>query len=187
MRYMLLLLIQHLLGFIDSPYLKLINVNAFFNDDHEPEDLFIPSMMIIASKWSQSLKNLRLSIVDNEHHFAISKCLMLLTDLQEMQTFDLNGWRVENMDDEVIRLVMSWQKLRTLTLRPLNQASISLSTLRIIAENCPGLRFLRIPLDTSTIPPFDTSRKSLRHNFWRFWPCGAFTRLLKQHWNVKSK
>ena len=74
-----------------------------------------------------------------------------------------NGWRMENIDDDVRRLVISWPKQRTLTL-PLDQTFISLSILRIIAENCRKLRYLRIPLDTSTISPFDTSSKSLRHN-----------------------
>ena len=41
---------------------------------------------------------------------------------------------------------------------------ISLSTSRIIAENCPELRQLYIRLNTSTIPPFNTISKSLRHN-----------------------
>ena len=81
-----------------------------------------------------------------------------------MQTFDLHGWRMENMDVDVRRLVMSWPKLRTLTLLPFNQVSISLLTLRIIAKNCPELHCLRIPLYISTIPPFDISRKSPRHN-----------------------
>jgi hypothetical protein len=73
---------------------------------------------------------------------------------------------MENMEDDLRRLVMSWPKLRTLSVLPLNpsQTFISLSTLRIIAENCPKLRHLQIQLDTSTIPPFDTSSKSLRHN-----------------------
>ena len=57
------------------------------------------------------------------------------------------------MDDDVRRLVMSWPKLRVLGLLHFNQMSISLSTLRIIAENCPELHYLHIPLDTSTIPP----------------------------------
>ena len=61
------------------------------------------------------------------------------------------------------RLAMSWPNLRTLRL-PLKETLISLSTLRIIAENCPELRCLEIRLDTSTIPPSDTSSKSLRHN-----------------------
>ena len=160
-------LIQNLLGFIDSPCLKSINVcpvtnHIRFDHDHEPEDRFTPSVMIVASKWSKSLKNLVIQACASGagRYYAISKCLMLLTDLHEMETFCLNGWRMENMDDDVRRLVMSWPKLKTLRL-PLNQAFISLSTLKIIAENCPELRYLRIPLDTSTIPPFDTSSKSL--------------------------
>ena len=68
----------------------------------------------------------------------------------------------ENLNDDVRRLVMLWPMLRTLNL---NQTSISLSTLRIIAEICPELRHLHIRLNTSTIPPFDTSSKSLHHNF----------------------
>ena len=47
-------LIRHLLGFIDSPFLKSIDTSFF---EHEPEDLLTPSMMIISSKWSQSLKS----------------------------------------------------------------------------------------------------------------------------------
>jgi hypothetical protein len=161
-------LIRHLLSFINSPCLKSIEVYPVINhicNDHESEDLFTPSMTIIASKWSQSLKKLFIGSLSSgiAHHNAISKCLMLLADLHEMQTFHLKGWRMENMDDDVRCLVMSWPELRTLKL-PLNQTFISLSTLRIIAENCPELRHLQIRLDTSTIPPFDTSSKSLCHN-----------------------
>ena len=158
--------IQHLLCFIDSPCLKSINASPVIKlvrneHEHEHEDFFTPSMMIVASKWSQSLKKL---VIDSGGNEAISKSLMLLTDLHEMQTFHLYHWRMGNMDDDVRRLVVSWPKLRTLSLLPLNQTFISLSTLRVISETCPELRYLRIPLDTSTIPPFDTFSKSLRHN-----------------------
>ena len=159
-------LIQHLLDFIDSPCLKSINVYPVIdrNSNHEPEDLFTPSMTIIASKWPQSLKSLVIES-SSARRYAISKCLMLLLDLHEMQTFHLKDWRMENMDDDVRRLLMSWPRLRTLRLVPYNQAFLSLSTLGIIAENCPELRHLDtgIRLDTSTIPPFDASRKNLRH------------------------
>jgi hypothetical protein len=75
---------------------------------------------------------------------------------------------MKNVDNDVRRLVMSWPKLRELKL-DLDDAFISLSTLRIIAENCPELRYLQTgirlePSSTpSTIPPFDTSSKSLHH------------------------
>ena len=161
--------IQHLLGFIDSPHLKSIEVNPVIShvlNDHQPEDFFTPSTTIIATKWSQSLMNL---VISSRSHgtgsaqpYAISKSLMLLTALHEMQTFRLFNWRMENMNNDVKRLVMSWPKLRTLRLS-LNQL-VSLSTLRIIAKNCPELRYLDIRLDISTIPPFDTSSKILRHN-----------------------
>ena len=160
-------LIQHLLGFIDSPCLKSIIVSPVIdqlrnNHEPEPEDLLTPSMTIITSKWSQSLKNLD---IDSSfaHRYAPSKCVMLLADFHEIQTFHLMNWRTVNMDDDVRRLVTSWPNLRTLRL-PLIETFISLSTLRIIAESCPELRCLEIRLDISTIPPFDTSSKSLRHN-----------------------
>ena len=161
-------LIQYLLGFIDSPCLKSIEVYPVINcdcneDDHEHEDLFTPSMTTVASKWSQSLKNLFIGSRSSGtvHHHSISKCLTLLTDLHEMQSFHLRGWRMENMDDDVKRLVKSWPKIRVLNLK---QTLISLSTLRIIAENCPELRYLSIQLDSSTFPLFDASSKSLGHN-----------------------
>ena len=163
--------IQHLLGIIDSPCLESIKVSDWqvqVNNELEPEGLITSSMMIIASKWSQSLKILDIysnwRSMNTPNGNAISKCLALLTVLQEMQTFHLAGWRMENIDDDVRRLLISWPKLRTLGLHYIGNQFISLSTLRIIAENCPGLRDLIIQLDTSTIPPFDTSSKSLCHN-----------------------
>jgi hypothetical protein len=167
-------LIQHLLDFIDSPCLTTIKVYPVINHvvneyDHEPDNPFTPSMTIIASKWSQSLKNLVIysspsdTVRVTAQRYTVSKYMMLLLMvLHEMQTFRL-FWKMENMDDDVRRLVMSWPKLRTLSL-PLADTFISLSTLRIIAENCPELRYLEIPLNTSTIPPFDTCSKSLHHN-----------------------
>ena len=163
-----LFLVQHLLGFIDSPCLTTIKVYPVLDDEyeHEPDNHFTPSMTIIASKWPQSLKNLVIdsSSCDPVHIYAISDCLMSLTALHELQTFHL-VWTMKNMDDNVRRLVVSWPKLRTLRL-PLNHtaALISLSTLRIIAESCSELRHLTTGLDTSTFPPFDTSSKSLQHN-----------------------
>jgi hypothetical protein len=162
--------IQHLLGFIDSQYLESIKVHPVINrvrkehvHDSEDEDHFTSFITVVASKWSQSLKNLVTTIRSSRkmHRTAVSKCLMLFTDFHEMQKFDLMGWKMEITDDDVRRLVMSWPKLRTLNL---HHTFISLSTLRIIAENCPELRHLLIQLDTSTIPPFDTSSKSLHHN-----------------------
>lgn len=54
--------------------------------------------------------------------------------------------------DDVRRLVMSWPKLITLKL---NRTHVFLSTLRIMAENCPYLTVLDIPLNASIIPSFD--------------------------------
>ena len=156
-------LIQHLLGFIDSQCLKSINIYPVTNLVRFPEAI----MTMVVSKWSQSLKKL---VIDSSA-FAnarrsgceITTGLMLLTDLHEIQAFHLEGWKMENMDNDVRRLVMSWPNLRILKVIPLNQTSISLSTLRIIAENCPELRYLGVRLDNST---FDTttSSKSLHHN-----------------------
>ena len=167
-------LIQHLLGFIDSPCLKLIEVfpyHASLERDHDSGDLLIPSLTIVAAKWSQSLKELTIG----SHTIGIthrnSKFLMPLADLHEIQKFELVGWRMEKNNDVLRRLAMSWPKLRQLVLLPCleaqspNQTFISLSNLRIIAENCPELVFLDIELDVDTIPPFDDiSGKILCHN-----------------------
>ena len=160
-----LLLIQHLLGFIDSPYLNSIEVYPVIKkdeDDHDTED-FTPSMTIIASKWSQSLKKLLIGSSFRAPRNAISEWWMLLTDLHEMETFHLLRWRMENMDDDVRYLAKAWPKLRTLKVLPSDQTFISLSTLRIIAESCPELRHLSVVLNSSTIPPFDVSSKRLDH------------------------
>ena len=179
------LLIQHLLDFIDSPCLTTIKFypTSVLNEhefEHEADD-FTPSMTIITFKWSQSLKNLVIVTDDvtddsstgsmfntaqRRRCYAISKCLKLLTVLQKMRTFHLT-WKMENMEDDVRLLVKSWPKLRSLKLHlDSTVAFISFATLRIIAENCPELRYLQIPLndDTSTIPFFDTSIKNLHHN-----------------------
>ena len=156
-------LIQHLLGFIDSPCLRSIKVYPVINPKHEPEDQITPSMTIIASKWSQSLKNLVIKSSSDgpAQRYPISKCLLLLTDLHEMQSFHLKDWRMKKSNDDVRHLVKSWPKLRILNL---DRMPISLSTLRIIAESCPELRHLYIWLDASPILPFNTSSKSVHHN-----------------------
>ena len=163
-------LIQYLLNFINSPYLKTIKVYPVINhinrrpfSNEHVDNLFAPSVTIVTSKWSQSLKNLVIDSSGAMHLYAVPKCLALLTDFQEMETFRLSGWKMENMDDDLRRLVMSWPKLRTLEVTPFDQTFISLSTLRIIAESCPELRHLNIQLDTSNIPPFNTSSKGLDH------------------------
>jgi hypothetical protein len=163
--------IQHLLGFIDSPCLATIRAYPVIDSDsdwrvHVPDQdnhYFTPFMTIIASKWPQSLENLLIDSnpSDAAHRQEISKCLTLLKVLHEMRTFQLN-WKMKNADDDVRRLVMSWPKLILLNL---DHTFISLSTLRIIAEKCPELRYLHagIQLEFSTIPPFESSSKSLRH------------------------
>ena len=169
-------LVQHLLNFIDSPCLKSIDVFTVFstdrvrNDHDHAEDLLAPSMTIVASKWSQSLMKLIISSeqLRNGITHRNSRFLTSLTDLHEIREFKLLGWTMEDNDDVVRRLAKSWPKLRTfilkLYLRPLNQTFVSLTTLRILADNCPELRYLHIPLDISTIPPFDDiSSKSLHH------------------------
>ena len=161
--------IQHLLGFIDSPCLKSIEVYSVIDhNERDPDNLFTSSMTIVASKWSQSLKSLVIdsssSNLKTTQRHVISNCLMLLTVFHEMQAFQLTGWKMKNLNDDVIRLVTSWPKLRSLGVLPLDQTFISFPTLRRIAENCPELRCLHIQLDTSIIPPFDNSSKCLHHN-----------------------
>ena len=165
-------LIQHLLGFIDSPYLKSLSLYPVIErqQENEPEDLLTPSMTIVVSKWSQSLKKLNIGtstlyLRRNGFPNRNPKLLTLLSGLHEIQIFNLWGWRLENYNDAMKRLSMSWPKLRHLGNDASNQNFISLSVLRVIAENCPDLRRLHIQLDTSTIPPFDDiSTKSFRHN-----------------------
>ena len=146
-------LVQHLLGFIDSPILKSIKVYPIFNrsDLESDEDPLTPSMTIIASKWSTSLTDLVIGRNRVSNRSPISRCLMLLTDFHEMEEFQLIGWKMEDKAD-LGRLVLSWPKLETLKL---NRTFTFLSTLRIIAENCPDLTVLEIPLNASTIPSFD--------------------------------
>ena len=163
-------IIQHLLRFIDSPCLKSIKLEAYpVRNEHEPEDLLTSSMTVFASKWLQSLKNLTINLNPNANGITYHNSTLFM-ELHEIQTFQLVGGRMENNNDAVRCLAMSWPKLRTLAVMsfyPPNQVFISISTLRIIAENCPDLRCLEIQLDISTIPPFDDheiSSKSLRHN-----------------------
>ena len=146
-------LIQHILGFIDSPCLNSIKVYPIIgrHDLDADEDPFTPSMTIIASKWSESLTDLVIGTRRISSRSPISKCVTLLTDFHEMRTFHLIGWKMEDTDD-VRRLVMSWPKLITLKL---NRTHVFLSTLRIMAENCPYLTVLDIPLNASIIPSFD--------------------------------
>ena len=177
-------LIWHLLGFIDSPCLKSIEIYPVINPNHEPKDFFAPSMTVVASKWSQSLKNLVIESSSNDtvQCYPISKYLiLLLTILHVMQTFHLKDWEMKSLNDDVRGLVKLWPKLRTLNL---DRTPISLSTLRIIAESCPELCHLHIWLDVSTIPPFDTSSKSLHHNLEVLTVVRAPP--LKQYWNFKS-
>ena len=163
------LLIQRLLGFIDSPCLKLIEV-SFIGYEQEPEDFLTASMTIVASKWSRSLKNLTINLNPGALAKGIThRNSTLFMDLHEIQTFRLVGARrMGNNNDAVRCLAMSWPKLQTLALYSYhspNEVFISISTIRIIAENCPDLRCLEIQLDISTIPPFDDiSSKSLCHN-----------------------
>ena len=153
-----------ILGFIDSPCLKSIGISPYQSNldlDHEPGDLLSPSMSIVASKWSQCLKEVNINSLTGGFTHRNSKFLMPLADLHEIHTFDLEGWRMERNNDTLRHLAMSWPKLGTLTLL---SGFISLSDLRTIAENCLQLRILNIKLDVDTIPPFDDiSSKSLCH------------------------
>ena len=163
--------IQHLLGFVDSPCLKSIEVSPYRHNserEHDAGDLLIHSMTIVASKWSQSLKEIKMGshdIIGITHRN--SKFLTPLADLHEIQKFDLVGWRMEKNNDALKRLAMSWPKLRHLGLLPgltPNDTFLSLSNLRTIAENCPELRILDVGLDIDNIPPFDDiSSKILFH------------------------
>ena len=107
-------LIRHLLGFIDSPCLKSIDISFI---EREPEDILTPSMMIVSSKWSQCLKNLSITFSPSSVANGIThRNLTLLTDLHEIQTFRLDDGRIENNNDAVKCLAMSWPKLQTLDL-----------------------------------------------------------------------
>ena len=156
-------LIRRLLCFISSPCLKSIEFHPVINpvrDESEPEELFTPSMTIVTSKWSQSLKNFAISSSSSSidtRQYLFSKLVIFFKDFHNMETFHVD-WKMKSWDD-LKCLLTSWPKLRTLKL---NQTIVILSTLRLIAENCPQLHHLHIGLCTFTIPPFPN--KSLCHN-----------------------
>ena len=115
-------LIQHLLGFIDSPRLNSIEISESSvirhaqNEHVEPEDFFTLVITIIASKWSQSLKNLDITGNSMRCIHPISKVLSLKKDLHNLRTFCLWNLRMGN-------------KLKTLRLPLGGNQFISLSTL----------------------------------------------------------
>jgi len=181
-------LILDLLNFIQSPGLKSIEVHLAIDwklrvyearrgsVQSEPDYDFARSIAMVGSKWPQSLENLVIGQynVGNSNPPKPGNCsifsnsmIVPLMNLHEMQTFHLKDWKIgqigsTNMDDDVRRLVISWPKLTTLIL-PVDQTPISLLTLRMIAENCPELRYLQTQLDVSTIPPSDTASAALCH------------------------
>ena len=94
---------------IDSPCLESIEVSPCHHDserEHEPGDLLTPSMMIVASKWSRPLKELKIGKYQIGITHRNSKFLMPLVDLHELRKLDLVGWRMEKNNDALRRL--SW-------------------------------------------------------------------------------
>ena len=98
-------LIRYFLGSIDSPCLKSIEIYPVYNRVLNEHGHFTPSMTIVASKWSQSLKNLVIysSSSDRDRH-SIPDYLIFFKDLHNMETFRLD-WRMQNLEDDLISLV----------------------------------------------------------------------------------
>lgn len=119
----------------------------------------------VISRWSSSLRcfGLRLSPEDTEAEELPFDTLKPLFPLQNLRTLSLRGYLMDISDDLIEEWAKTWPDLNDLLLPflPPTRVRPRMKSLRTLAERCPKLTELRIPLDTSDIQavqPFSSSR-----------------------------
>jgi hypothetical protein len=119
----------------------------------------------VVSRWSSSLRRfgLRLAPEDTEEEELPPDTLKPLFPLQNLRTLGLRGYLMDISNDLIEEWAKTWPDLNDLFLPflPPTRVRPTMKSLRILAERCPKLAELRIPLDTSDIQPFLSSRKPL--------------------------
>ena len=132
-----------------------------------PEPGFDKKILVedVVSRWSSSLRcfGLRLSPEDTEAEELPLDTLKPLFPLQNLRTLSLRGYLMDISDDLIEEWAKTWPGLNDLLLPflPPTRVRPRVKSLRILAERCPKLTELRIPLDTSDIQavqPFSSSR-----------------------------
>ena len=116
----------------------------------------------IVARWKDSLRRIALmhqqldSTVDNVVEELNTTALAPLLPLRKLNYFRLEGFSMELRDDNIAEFAMSWPELDTLLLPYINagRPRPTIASLRTLAQMCPRLRNLRIPLNTIELVPF---------------------------------
>ena len=135
-----------------------------------PEQGFDKKLLVedVVSRWSSSLRcfGLRLAPEDTEEEELPLDTLKPLFPLQNLRTLGLRGYLMDISNDLIEEWAKTWPDLNDLLLPflPPTRVRPTMKSLRILAERCPKLTELRIPLDMSEVQgvqPFSSSSKPL--------------------------
>ncbi|KAF8153355.1 hypothetical protein B0H34DRAFT_800567 [Crassisporium funariophilum] len=112
----------------------------------------------VVGRWKDSLRRIALvhQQVDEHIEELHIDALSPLIPLKKLTYLRLEGYAMELTDDNVADLGVAWPEMTTLLLPFISALNPrpTIVSLRILAQLCPGLRHLRIPLNTSDLPPF---------------------------------
>jgi len=114
---------------------------------------------MVVDRWNDTLRHIELVHQHKEdapsEHLHID-ALAPLVPLRKLTHLKLEGYAMELTDENILDMARAWPEIDTLLLPFISaiHPRPTLSSLRFLADLCPNLRHLTIPLNTGDLPPF---------------------------------
>jgi len=117
-------------------------------------------LTMVVDRWNDTLRRIELvhqySSLDNTVEHLHIDALAPLIPLQKLTHLKLEGYTMELTDENILSMARAWPEIDTLSLPFINpnRPRPTISSLRFLADHCPNLRHLTIPLNTGDLPLF---------------------------------
>ncbi len=146
--------IQTSLPYIGTTTLEAFNIEAPSNPPVDKKEFLTD----VVTRWKDSLRRIELihqCDADNVEELNVTALAPLLP-LRKLTHFRLEGYSLELRDQNITDFATAWPNIVTLMLPFISSGRPrpTIESLRTVAQRCPRLRKLRLPLDTTDLVSF---------------------------------
>ncbi|TFK31617.1 hypothetical protein BDQ12DRAFT_693865 [Crucibulum laeve] len=139
----------------------------------------------VAARWAMSLRRIALihDPMDPEEEGLSVHALGPLLPLRDLEYLCVEGFTMEISDEDITLFANTWPKLRSLLLpfAPPSATRPTIKSLSFLAEKCPKLEVLRLPLDVNELPVMPTNQLPDPHRLE-----SLIIATVEDHWELRD-
>jgi hypothetical protein len=124
-------------------------------------------LSMVSQRWPTSLTSITVDHIGSWEDVTLSVTVLLpLLRLSNLERLRVHNFVPSLTDEDIRQFAMAWPLLKSLHLPFENDDASpkpSFTAIYTLANLCPGLKFLQIPLDTASIPPLSDYKPAIHY------------------------